>query len=177
MKTWLTEIGMFLLLVALGVAGRMLPHEPNFTPVAATALFSGYFMRHTSLAACVPLAIMLISDAFIGVYDYKVMVVVYACLLAPVLFRAVLKRRLTAWTVGLGAVGASTLFFVMTNLAVWLFSGMYEQTGAGLLRCYVSALPFFQNTLMGDVFWSTMLFGTYALVMAMKRMVIARTAS
>lgn len=176
MKTRLAEIGMFVLLVALGVAGRMLPHEPNFTPFAAIALFSGYFMRRTSFALCVPLAALLISDAWTGVYDYKVMVVVYACLMAPVLFRAVLKRQMSAWTVGLGAVGASTLFFVATNFAVWAFSGMYEHTGAGLLRCYVSALPFFQNTLLGDVVWSAVLFGTYAFVTVMKRPAVSRTA-
>jgi hypothetical protein len=177
MKPWMTELGVFLLLVGLGVAGRLLPHDPNFTPIAATALFSGYFMRHVSFAACVPLASMLISDAVLGVYDYKVMAVVYLCLMAPVLLSAVLKRRLSVGSVGAGAVGSSTLFFAVTNLAVWLSSGMYAHTLEGLVRCYVAALPFFQNTLMGDVLWSSVLFGAYALVGAARRTASARAAA
>ncbi|MET0400810.1 MAG: DUF6580 family putative transport protein [Cystobacter sp.] len=177
MKTWMTELGVFLLLVVLGVAGRLLPHDPNFTPIAATALFSGFFMRHVSFAACVPLASMLISDAFLGVYDYKVMAVVYLCLMAPVVLSAVLKRRLSVGTVGAGAVGSSTLFFVVTNFAVWVSSGMYEHTLAGLARCYVAALPFFQNTLMGDLVWTTVIFGAYALVDAARRTASARAVA
>ncbi|OJH35194.1 DUF6580 family putative transport protein [Cystobacter ferrugineus] len=177
MKAWMTEVGMFSMLVALGVAGRLLPHEPNFMPIAATALFSGYFMRHVSFAACVPLASMLISDAVLGVYDYKVMGVVYLCLMAPVLLSAVLKRRLTVTTVGAGAVGSSALFFVGTNFAVWLSSGMYEHTLSGLVRCYVAALPFLRNTLMGDLFWSGMLFGAWALVGAARRAAVARATA
>lgn len=178
MKVRIAEIGVFLGLVALGVAGRLLPHEPNFTPVAAAALFAGFFMRHGSFAACVPLATLLISDAVLGVYDYKVMAVVYLCMLAPVLFRQVLKRRLSGWSVGLGAVSSSTLFFVATNFAVWLFSGMYARTFQGLVECYVMALPFFRGTLLGDLVWSSLLFGGYGLVvLAKKRALQARSVA
>ena len=169
MKAWMTEVGVFLSLVVLGVAGRLLPHEPNFTPLAAMALFSGYFMRRGTLAAGVPLASMLLSDAVLGVYDYKVMGVVYLCFLAPVLLGPVLKRRLTVARVGAGAVGASVLFFGATNLAVWAFSGMYEHTLAGLGRCYAAALPFFGNTLASNLLWSALLFGVHALASAARR--------
>ena len=55
------------------------------------------------------------------------------------------------------------LFFTVTNLAVWAFSGMYPDTGTGLVACYAAALPFFQNTLAGDLWFSTILFGGMAL--------------
>lgn len=176
MKNWFSEVSVFVALIAVGVAGRLLPHEPNFTPIAATALFAGYFMRHATLAACAPLAAMLISDSILGVSDYRVMSVVYACLLAPVLFRGVLTRKLNVWTVAAGSLSASVLFFVASNFAVWLFSGMYTLDGAGLTRCCTAALPFFRNTLLGDAFWTSLLFGTYALVGATKQAYHARSA-
>ena len=175
MKARMTEVGMFLALVALGVAGRLLPHAPNFTPLVAAALFAGFFLRSASAAACVPLASLLLSDVVLGVYDYKVMGVVYLCLLAPVLMSRVLQRRLSVLTVGAGSVGASALFFGATNLAVWLSSGMYEHTLAGLVRCYVAALPFLQNALLGDLFWSGLLFGAWALVGAARRPAVSGT--
>ena len=71
---------------------------------------------------------------------------------------------------------ASVLFFVASNFAVWLFSGMYTLDGAGLTRCYTAALPFFRNTLLGDALWTSLLFGTYALVGATKQAYQARSA-
>ena len=50
-------------------------------------------------------------------------------------------------------------FFVTSNFAVWMFSGIYARDIAGLVKCYIAALPFFQNTLMGDLFWTAVLFG------------------
>lgn len=169
MKARMTEVGLFVALVALGVAGRLLPHEPNLTPLVATALFSGFVMRRAALAAAVPLASMFLSDAVLGVYDYRVMGVVYLALMGPVLMGPLLKRQLSVPRVGAGAVGSSLFFFAATNLAVWLFSGMYAHTLAGLTHCYAAALPFLRNALVGDVFWSATLFGAWALVGALRR--------
>lgn len=177
MKARMIEVGLFLALVALGVAGRLLPHEPNLTPLVATALFSGFVMRRTVLAACVPLASMFLSDAVLGVYDYRVMGVVYLALMGPVLLGPVLQRRLSVLRVGAGAVGSSLFFFAATNFAVWLSSGMYAHTLAGLGQCYVAALPFLRNALVGDVLWATALFGAWALVAALRRPAVSRAAA
>jgi hypothetical protein len=58
-------------------------------------------------------------------------------------------------------LSSSLLFFVTTNFAVWAFSGIYPNDLGGLVRCYVAALPFLQNTLTGDIVWSATLFGTW----------------
>jgi len=164
MKRKIFEMGVFVLLVGLGVATRVLPHEPNVTAVVAISLFAGFFMRRASFAIGVPLVSMLISDVVLGAYDYRTMALVYASLLAPIFYRAVLKKRLSLSTVGAGVLGSSTLFFVVTNFAVWLFSGMYSHDLAGLGECYVAAIPFFRNGLLGDLAWTAGLFGTYSLV-------------
>ena len=69
------------------------------------------------------------------------------------------------------AVTSSVVFFLATNLAVWAFEGLYTQDLAGLSRCYVAALPFFKNTVIGDLFWTGVLFGGYHLL----RMLLAGT--
>jgi hypothetical protein len=59
------------------------------------------------------------------------------------------------------AAASSVFFFVTSNFAVWMFSGIYARDAGGLVKCYIAALPFFQNTLMGDLFWTTVLFGGF----------------
>lgn len=59
---------------------------------------------------------------------------------------------------------SSLVFFLVTNFAVWVFSPMYAANAAGLLKCYVAAVPFLRNMLEGDLFWGLVLFGGYWLV-------------
>lgn len=144
-------------LVAIDVAVRLLPHDPNCTSLAASALFAGFLIRQRWVAILVPLTAMFVSDLFIGMYDWRIMVVVYASIALPALAGPLGRARYGIWVLGLCAPPASLLFFLTSNAAVWLFSGMYTADSDGLLRCYIAALPFFTNTLRGDVLW-TLLF-------------------
>jgi hypothetical protein len=116
------ELVAFGSLTALGVLGRLIPHPPNFTPIAATALFAGFCFRRTELAAGVPLAAMFVSDMVTGAYDPRLMVVVYAALLVPLAFRSFLRRRLSPVRLLACSLASSFLFFAATNIAVWLFA-------------------------------------------------------
>lgn len=159
------EIPVFAVLVLLGVGGRVLPHPPNFTPIAAAALFSGFLFRSRPVAAAVPFLTMLLSDVFfLGMYDLRIQAMVYAALVCPVLMRTILRRGRMFFRVGACSLAMSTLFFLVSNFAVWAFSGIYAPTAKGLWSCYIAALPFYQNTLAGDLFWSTVIFGAYALI-------------
>jgi hypothetical protein len=60
------------------------------------------------------------------------------------------------------ALASSVVFFVVTNFGVWVFGSRYPKTAAGLLACYVAAIPFFQNTLAGDALYTAVLFGGFA---------------
>ena len=82
-----------LVFVALAVVARLVPHPPNFTPVASVALFAGFYFRRRAVAVCVPIVAMLASDAIIGTYDYRVTAVVYAAIALPVFLRSVLRGR------------------------------------------------------------------------------------
>ena len=164
MRGKLLESGVgIVVLVAVSVAGRLLPHAPNFTPLAATVLFAGFFFRRAGAAISVPIAAMLASDAIIGFYDWRLMAVVYGSLLAPIGLRRFLGDRASAGRVGLCSVASSVTFFLTTNFGVWMFGGFYPHTLAGIIQCYAAGLAFFQYTLAGDLFWSAFLFGGHAL--------------
>jgi hypothetical protein len=158
MKLSRADLALAMSLVGLDVIARLAPHAPNFTPVAASALFAGAVLRSRSLAVAVPLAAMLASDFILGGYDWRVMGVVYAALALPALLGRWGRARGVIVLVPL-ALSSSLFFFATTNFAVWVFSGMYTHDFAGLIHCYVAALPFLQNTIIGDMFWTILLFG------------------
>ncbi len=157
-------------LIALGVAGRLLPHPPNFTPMAAIALFAGFIFLKRYMAVIAVILTMLLTDYFAFGYlsaewfASKSMWVVYLALLFPIVFKNFLQKKLGLFRVAGAALASSTVFFVATNFAVWAFTPMYEKTWAGLVLCYTMAIPFFQNTIAGDLIWSGAIFGSYYLL-------------
>jgi hypothetical protein len=154
---------LIVLLVALDVGARLAPHAPNFTPVAATALFAASVLRVRAMALLVPFAAMALSDLMLGFYDWRVMSVVYVAIALPAL-AGLLPHRVRAPGIVAIMLSSSLTFFATTNFAVWAFSGMYAPDMGGLIKCYIAALPFLQNTIAGDAFWATALFGGYWLV-------------
>ncbi len=158
----LARVGTAAGLVVAAASARLLPHPPNFTPVAAMALFAGTCLPSGALAFAVPLTAMFASDLVLGIHD--LMPVVYLCFgLTVGLGRLVRSRRRPA-PVALACLSASTLFFAVTNFGVWAAGALYPRTPAGLLECYALALPFFGNTILGDAFCTGALFCGYALL-------------
>ena len=149
------------LLSAILVAAvlRLVPHPPNFTPIGAMALFSGAYLGRRALAFVAPLGAMLLSDALLGFYSG--FWVTYLAIGLIVLIGWLALSRVSPLRVGAAAVASSITFFLVSNFGTWAQSGMYPHTGAGLAACYVAAIPFFQNTLAGDLFYATLLFGGF----------------
>jgi hypothetical protein len=146
-------------LILLAVISRLLPHPPNFAPIAAIALFGGAMFSSRALAFMMPFVAMVVSDAIIGFHSH--MPVVYGLFLVTVLIGFVLRDRVKMGTVIGASLLSSTLFFLGSNLAVWYGSAFYSQDWSGLMMCYTMAIPFFQNTLLGDLFYSGALFGSF----------------
>jgi hypothetical protein len=151
------------------VAMRLLPHPPNVTPIAAMALFGGVYFAYRKIAFLVPLAVMYLSDLALGffVYDFGwfhwLMPFVYASFAVTVCLGLLIRRRLNLLTVSGAALTSSVLFFIVTNFGVWLVGNLYPKTLTGLLSCYIAAVPFFRNTLVGDAVYTFALFGSFAL--------------
>jgi hypothetical protein len=123
---------------------RIIPHPPNFTPILAVAIFVPLIMKNKLVAIPVTLGAMLIGDLYWGFHSF--MFWTYGA----VILATQLKNR----NVFGNAVLASIIFFLVTNFSVWL-SGYYGLTLAGLWTCYVMAIPFFGNTLLGTLFYTS----------------------
>jgi hypothetical protein len=153
------DLLLVLFLVGLDMAARLLPHAPNFTPVAASALFAGFVLQRRSLALIVPVAAMALGNLAIGSDDWRITAVIYVAVALPAVAGMLARRYSALRAVPPTMVACSLLFFVMTNFAVWLFSDMYDLDVAGLSKCYIAALPFLKYTVAGDLFWAAILFG------------------
>jgi len=162
-----------LLIVAcltIGILGKVLPHLPNFTPMLAIALFSGAFINK-KWGIIVALLAMFVADIAIqmlfvaGVFPYggfyAGQLLVYIGIAAVALIGFAMQNRVTIGTTILGALSGSLVFFILSNLGVWASSGMYPLSFSGLTACYAAAIPFFQNTLVGTLVFTPLLFGGY----------------
>ncbi len=152
---------------------RLLPHEPNVTPIAAMALFGGACFRNRKLAYLLPLAAMLLSDLILGLTRYDavrllaIQPVVYACFLATTALGQLVKDRRSVFQVGGMMLAGSVLFYLVTNFAVWAggeMSSFYPLTASGLARCFIAGIPYFRNSLAGDFGYTLVLFGGLAIL-------------
>ena len=161
LRTDLLVIG---LLIGLDIAARLQPHAPDFTPVAATALFAVSVLRVRAWSVIVPIAAMMFGDAMLGFYDLRVMAVVYGALALPACAASLSGRLRRPRLIVPMLLSSSLIFFLVTNFAVWAFSPIYVANAAGLIKCYIAGLPFLRNMAEGDLFWGLVLFGGYWLL-------------
>jgi hypothetical protein len=145
--------------ILLAATLRLVPHPPNFTPIGAMALFSGAYLGRRALAFAAPLGAMVLSDAILGFYSG--FWVTYLAVGLVVLVGQLALARISLVRVGAAALASSMLFFLVSNFGTWALSGMYPHTLEGLAVCYIAAIPFFQNTVAGDLFYATLLFGGF----------------
>lgn len=133
-----------LFLVAFVAVSRLLPHPPNFAPVTAVSVYCGARLG----SYMIPIVAMLLSDMVIGFHS--LVPVVYSLIILNVYISTKLNSAVSV-------VANSLLFFIVTNFAMWLL--YYDRTLSSLVECYTSAVPFYQNSLLGDLTYSMILFG------------------
>lgn len=146
--------------ILIGAVARIIPHAPNFAPIGAMALFGGAYMSKKQ-AFFLPILAMVVSDFFIGFDSLPMRLTIYGSFLIMVIIGLWLKNHVSLKNVVISSLSASILFFITTNFAVWAFGSMYPHTLRGLTDCYFLAIPFFRNTLAGDLFYSGAFFGGY----------------
>lgn len=148
-------------LILLAAFSRLLPHPPNFAPVTALALFGGVYLdrKQTFL---IPMVAMLLSDFFLGFHSG--MPFVYGSFILMGFIGLWLRSHKGLAAAAGATLAGSVLFFVITNFGVWLIQeATYPHSFAGLVECYAAAIPFFRNTLLGDIGYVGVLFGAYEL--------------
>ena len=154
------------LLILFAAFSRLLPHPANFAPIAAIALFSAVYINR-KFALAIPAADMVLSDIFLGFHSQ--MVWVYGSFVLITFAGTFLKKKMSertgkklAYIFGT-TIFSSVVFFIITNFGVWA-GGYYGPGINGIIECYAAAVPFFRNSLAGDVFYVAVMFGIYSLL-------------
>lgn len=145
----------FLGIILVAAFSRLIPHPPNFTPIGGLAIFSGIYFDDKR-AVFLPIFAMLISDLVLGFHS--TMVFVYFGFLLMFFIGRFIRKKTNFKKLVLASIISSCLFFLITNFGVWLLFDMYSKNLNGLINCYLMALPFFRNTLLGDIFYSLLFF-------------------
>ncbi len=168
--TWNTRLTVITGIILAGAFMRLIPHWPNFTPIAAMALFGGAYMGRKYLAYAVPFATMFISDLIIGFHDS--MLAVYLAFGITVTIGIALSRRISMRNILGASLASSVIFFMITNFASWLSSPfLYSSEWTGLMQSYVAGLAFFNdgsygisfflNEVAGSLFFNALFFGAF----------------
>ena len=149
-------------IIILAIIARFIPHMPNFAPITALAIFSGANLGWKK-AVGITLAARFVSDIFLGFFSWPLMVAVYASHLVGVLLGMWIKQNDNCRWIKIGgsSLGASALFFLVTNFA--FFYGGYAHNISGILLAYANGLPFLRGTVLGDLGYSADLLGAYDL--------------
>jgi len=141
---------------------RLIPHPPNFAPIAAMALFGGAYFNKKWAAFIVPIAAMFITDLFLGFHE--TMWAVYLSFVLIVVIGMLMLKEKKVSNIFFASVISSVSFYIITNFGIWLSTPYYEKTGTGLAACFTAAIPFFHQTLLGDLFFVAIMFGLFEII-------------
>ena len=160
------------ILILLAAISRLLPHPPNFAPIGGMALFGAAYYTRRVWAYFVPIAAMWLSDLILNNVGYAqyfdgfvwfnpTWMFTFGSFALIVLLGTFTLKKVGVPQLLFSALGASIIFFLVSNFGVWLTSGMYPKSWGGLIACYAAGIPFFQNTVFGDLVYSAVLFGLF----------------
>ncbi len=167
------QIGFLTLIILVAAFSRMMPHPYNFSPLAAIGLFGAAHFEKKWLAVLIPLMATWLSDVFINnmiyaqYFDgftlfYSGFAWQYSAYILIAIFGvAIYSKKVNILNILGGALGASLIFFLLSNFGVFISNPIYTKDLIGLVACYTAALPFAQGTLMGNLVYSSVLFGAY----------------
>jgi hypothetical protein len=149
--------------IFIGAFLRVLPHPANFAPIGALALFGGVYLDKR-VALWLPIAAMIVSDAFIGFDSIISRLTVYGAFLLIGLVGMWIRNHKNIFTIVAGSLSASVIFFLVTNFAFFYPLKMYDHNFAGIIAAYAAGVPFFRNTLFSDLVYTAVFFGSFELV-------------
>ena len=145
-------------LILILALARLIPHPPNFTPIIAVAIMSGYFFKNMNLSFLTLIVAMLASDLFIGFYENVIFVYVSLLLITFVFYK--ISNKINFKNLFIYSFAGSLIFFIVSNFGVWalgspgVYDIAYEKNLHGLVECYILAIPFFGNTFLSTVIFA-----------------------
>ncbi len=176
MKKLNLQTGVLSIIILLAAFTRIMPHPPNFSPMAAIGLFGAAHFAKKWQAFFIPLIGIWISDLVINNYVYSSsssnfvwfysgfywQYISYILIIFAGLF--IFNRGISLTKMFGGMISSSGIFFLVSNFGVWAGGTMYPKNFGGLITCYAAGVPFIHNTIISDVLFTTVLFGTYYLL-------------
>ena len=164
-----------IVIIAVAAISRLLPHPDNVTPVGAIALFGGAYFSRKYLLLIVPFAALFLSDLVLNntilrmyfpknegiVFFANYMIWGYVAFFVTILIGVFFLKKVKFSNVILATLGSSLLFFLITNLGSFITSPLYPKSLTGLLSCYTAGIPFFRSTILGNLFYVGVMFGSY----------------
>lgn len=172
----ITRFSTLVAIVVLAALARFIPHPFNFTPIAAIALFGGAYFTNRWQAIAVPMGAMLLSDTILEITTgwgfHSGMYIVYAAFALVSVLGMVLLKNVNPARVISASLISSLIFFLITNFA-FLYPesatidqnlGTYPHNLSGIIASYTAGIPFLKNQILGDLFFSGVLFGGFALL-------------
>ncbi len=162
-------------LIFLCAFSRIIPHMPNFSPLGAIGLFGAAHFSKKWQAFLIPIAATWLSDLFINnviygqyypefTWFYQGFYWQYGSyILITLTGFAIFKNKVNIAKVLTGALASTAIFFLISNFGCWIGSTTYPQNFGGLMTCYAAGIPFLKGTLLGNLFYSGVLFGAFAL--------------
>ena len=150
-----------ILVILIAAISRFIPHPPNFTPIIAIGLFSGFYLKNNrTIALLLPLGAMVISDIFLGFHVISLFV--YFSLAIIVLLGSLIPNENKFLRLFPATLGSSLLFLIISNFGVFLIG--YPNNLPGFIACYTAAIPFLQNSLFADILFTGIIFISYDIV-------------
>ena len=176
MKKLNLQTGVLSIIILLAAFTRIMPHPPNFSPMAAIGLFGAAHFAKKWQAFFIPLIGIWVSDLVINNYVYSSsssnfvwfysgfywQYISYILIIFTGLF--IFNRGISLTKTAGGMISSSGIFFLVSNFGVWAGGTMYPKNFSGLITCYAAGVPFIHNTIISDVLFTTVLFGTYYLL-------------
>lgn len=163
-------------IVLLAGASRLIPHPANFSPIGGMVLFGAAYYSKRYWSYIIPIVTMWLSDLVLNnvvygayfdkfVWFYSGSLFTYGAFALIVLLGSFTLKKVCVPNLLLSALGASIIFFMVSNFGVWLSSGMYPHTWQGLTSCCIAGIPFFKNTILGDLIYTSLLCGIFEIGM------------
>jgi hypothetical protein len=171
------KIRVLVLMILIVSLARLMPHPFNFTPIGAMFIFSAAFFDRRWLGLIVPFLSLFLTDLLVNnvwnsafyfgqfVWFTPAAWTIYAGFAAYFLMGTIaFHKNISPKSIVLSAIFGSIIFFFLTNFGSFLTDPMYPKTTSGLATCLAAGLPFYQNTILGDLCFTGILFGSYAIL-------------
>jgi hypothetical protein len=160
-------------LILAAAFSRIVPHMPNFSPIDAITLFAAAHFARVWQVFLIPFMAMWLSSLFIDNVQYAASQTSFVWMypgfhwqylgffIVGLLGLFLFRRGISILNVVVGTLASGMVFFLISNFGVWIQGGLYSHDLAGFIACYLAAIPFYQGTFLGDVFYCTGLFSGF----------------